>query len=312
MKSILVWYILGLSCSLLLTSGLRAIAHGQEDKLVLSDIKIAPESAKTEMTFSGEPNGKISIEGKMGTVPAKDNPKERIVLDNMFHDSATHHFKGKVPGEAIEKMEGIRVNLSGYVFEGSMDQPLTFRCVLGKGYVYLDGNGTVTMKDGSGVKLGRDSPAPASPAASRPQSSEIQPKASIAGKWLGKTIDGVSLTVTLSSIGNKTSVTKVGYCFPPMESKIEELSLDDDSAFDTTDGSELSFAMPVLNGFSGIGGWYKVKLSWSNGQAIKATLTKTGQPSTDYAKKVTAEGTSLIPQKGQVQDSYTISLKRKD
>ena len=158
-------------------SGLRAIAHGQEDKHLLSDIKIAPESAKTEMTFSEEPNGKISIKGKMGTVPAKDNHEERIVLDNMFHDSAVHHFKGKVPGEAIEKIEGIRVNLSGYVFEGSIDQPLTFRCVLGKGYVYLDGNGTVTMKDGSVVKLGRDSPAPASPVVSLPQSSENQPKA---------------------------------------------------------------------------------------------------------------------------------------
>lgn len=314
MKSILVRYILGLGCSLLLISGLVTVAYGQEAKFVLTDIKIAPESAETEMTFSADANGMISVEGQIGTVPDKRHPGQRKVLDNMFHDSAVHHFKGKILGEAIERKNvwsGIQVNISGYIFEGSIDQPLTFRCVLGKGYVYLDGTGTVTMKDGSVVKLGRNSPAPASTAASRPKSSGTQAKASIAGKWSGKTPDGISLTVTLSSIGDKTSVMKVGYYFPPMASEIEELSMDDDSAFATTDSSELSFAMPVLNGFEGMGGWYKVKLSWTD-EAIKATLTKTDQPSTDYIKKMISKGTALIFRKGQVQDSYTISLKRKE
>lgn len=214
-------------------------------------------------------------------------------------------------GTKAEKIEGIRVNLSGYVFEGSINQSLTFRCVLG-GYVHLDGTGTVTMKDGGVLKLGRNSPTPASTAASLHNSGGTQAKASIAGKWSGKTAAGISLTVTLSSTGDKTSVMKVGYCFPPMASEVEELSMDDDSAFGTTDGRELSFAMPVLKGFSGIGGWYKVKLSWTNDQAIKATLTKTDQPSTDYAKKITAKRIAIIYQEGQPQDSYTISLKRKD
>jgi hypothetical protein len=189
------------------------------------------------------------------------------------------------------------------------------RYILGLGCSLLLSCGLVAFAYGqetkSVVKLGRNSPGPASTAASRPKSSGTQAKASIAGKWSGKTPDGISLTVTLSSTGDKTSVMKVGYSFPPMASEIEELSMDDDSAFATTDGRELSFAMAVLDGFSGIGGWYKVKLSWTD-EAIKATLTKTDQPSTDYAKKIVAKGTSLIHKNGQAQDSYTISLKRKD
>lgn len=96
-----------------------------------------------------------------------------------------------------------------------------------------------------------------------------------------------------------------------MASEIEELSMDDDSALAITDGSELFFAMPVLNGLEGMGGWYKVKLSWTD-ETMKATLTKTDQPSTDYIKKMIFKSTNLIFRKGQVQDSYTISLKRKE
>jgi hypothetical protein len=103
----------------------------------------------------------ISVQGKMGTVPDKAHPGQRIVLDNMFHDSAVHHFKGRILGEVIERKNawsGIRVNISGYVFEGSVYQPLKFRCVLGKGYVYAGGVGKVILKDGKEVALGKENP----------------------------------------------------------------------------------------------------------------------------------------------------------
>ncbi|MCJ7447721.1 MAG: hypothetical protein MUO72_08510 [Bacteroidales bacterium] len=156
MKSLFFWYVFGLGFSFLLSSPYEANIYGQETKFVLTDIKIIPESAKTELTFMAGSDGSVSVEGEMGTAVNKEHPGERYVLDNMFHDSAIHHFKGKIPGKEIERKNGwyeIQVNIDGYLFEGSMEQPLTFRCIYGKGYVYQGGVGTVTMKDGRVVKL---------------------------------------------------------------------------------------------------------------------------------------------------------------
>lgn len=208
MKSILVRYIFGLVCSLLLNSGLVAFAYGQEAKFVLSDIKIAPESAETEMTFSAEVDGRVSVEGNMGTVPDKAHPEQRIVLNNMFHDSAVHHFKGKIPGEVIERKNawsGIRVNISGYVFEGSMDQPLTFRCVLGKGYVYAGGVGKVILKDGKEIALGKEKTQ--HDARTSGKELPLPPNATPASAWQVKVISVTKETVLSAMMGG----TKMAY-----------------------------------------------------------------------------------------------------
>jgi hypothetical protein len=183
--------------------------------------------------------------------------------------------------------------------------------VHGKGYEYLDGVGGVTMKDGRVVKLGPRPDAQPTPPVTWPRPEASLPKADVAGEWSGEADDGVSIQVTVTSSGGKTSVTGVGYSFPPTESRIERLVMDDGSAFADTPRNDLSFSMPVLSGFSGLAAWYKVDLSWADAQTITATLTKTGQPPTEYAKKITAQGTSLIMQKGEARESYRITLKRK-
>ncbi|MFH1673210.1 MAG: hypothetical protein ABIF87_07280 [Pseudomonadota bacterium] len=127
-----------------------------------------------------------------------------------------------------------------------------------------------------------------------PQPSIRSQKINVTGKWYGEAQDGISLTLTIVSDGNKTSVKKVGYSFPPAESKIEELSMDDDSSFGTTDGNELSLVMPLLSGFSGIGGWYNIQLSWTTEKTIIVTLTKSKEPSLEHMKKIVAKGTALI------------------
>lgn len=125
--------------------------------LVLSDIKILRDKASSTITFTKKADGTVSSEGRMGTVPAKDYPNERVVLDNAFHDGAEHSIVGKITGIELERAGtwgSGPLGFSGYVFDGDSATPLRFRCVAGKGYVYQSGKGTVVLKNGSEIRLG--------------------------------------------------------------------------------------------------------------------------------------------------------------
>jgi hypothetical protein len=121
-------------------------------EFILKDIQIKTVTAKTDVTISFAPDGSWNIAGEKGTVPAPDFPDERVEVDTIFHDGAIHRFRGTVKGTDLERVVRVKVGLDGYVFEGNESDPLTFRCVAGKGYVYVSGKGRVTTKDGREVK----------------------------------------------------------------------------------------------------------------------------------------------------------------
>jgi hypothetical protein len=125
-----------------------------QENLLLKDIKIDSVTASTDVTITIDPKGYWNIEGKRGTIPAPDNPKERIVVENIMHNGAIHHFKGRVEGRDLEQIIHLKVGFDGYVFEGDEDNPLTFKCVYKTGYTYSGGKGKVTMKDGKQITLG--------------------------------------------------------------------------------------------------------------------------------------------------------------
>jgi hypothetical protein len=133
----------------------------------------------------------------------------------------------------------------------------------------------------------------------------------MAGKWSGTAEDGISLTLTIVSDGNKISVMKVGYRFPPTASEIGELSMDDNTPFGSTQTNKLSFALPIMEGFSGIAAWYETQLSWIGVESINCTLLKVNQPSIEYVKRITVQGIALIKklEGTEPKESYKITLK---
>lgn len=77
-----------------------------------------------------------------GVVPWKGGGTGMVM--SLFANNALHAIIGRfhIPGP--------------YVFQSSTDRPLTFRCDVELGYVYVSGRGTVSLPDGSVLDLDRD------------------------------------------------------------------------------------------------------------------------------------------------------------
>ncbi|MCX5886029.1 MAG: hypothetical protein NT096_09005 [Proteobacteria bacterium] len=149
--------ILGMVIVLFLINMVSQYSASAQEKFTLKDIKIEQVMAKTDIVITGE-GGKIRTEGSIGTIPNKQFPGETILLERVVHNGAIHRFKGTVNGTALDRMSQFRDSgFTGYVFEGDETDPLTFRCTYGKGYVYVGGKGSVTLKDGKRVALGGSS-----------------------------------------------------------------------------------------------------------------------------------------------------------
>jgi len=150
-----------ISCVLfLLMSGMLCYLFSEE-KLVLKDIKtVKLDSVTTSIDFTifVESGKRLIMDFKPAFIPREDLPAgvHVSVADNVskyfMNNGNTHRFKGRVEGKHLEKLWGIG-ELSGYIFEGDEDNPLTFRCVYGKGYEYISGKGKVIMKDGKEITL---------------------------------------------------------------------------------------------------------------------------------------------------------------
>lgn len=64
-------------------------------------------------------------------------------------------FTGNIDYEGSEyTITGKKLHLLGYAFESDKERPLIFKLFKGKGFVYVSGKGTVTLKDGKEIKLG--------------------------------------------------------------------------------------------------------------------------------------------------------------
>lgn len=88
-----------------------------------------------------EENGALSVKGPviyaLKFVGNKLVNRPKLFVDNVMH---------KIVG---------RVKMCSCIFESEEDHPMIFRCVYGKGYVYLEGKGKITMeKTGEIIKLG--------------------------------------------------------------------------------------------------------------------------------------------------------------
>ncbi len=81
-----------------------------------------------------EADGSLRIRGNYDALP--DGRR------SYFVPGATHTWVG-------------RATLYGYVFESDKDDPLRFAIDEDKGYYYVSGKGTITMPDGTVVKLPR-------------------------------------------------------------------------------------------------------------------------------------------------------------
>ena len=112
-------------------------------QFILRDIKINSGMTTTDVTIS-QPGSKtpLEIKGNLEYSLIGDSPRSNLAVNG-----AVHHIKGRV------EMEGL--GFEQYIFEGDEDDPLTFRCVHGTGYVYQGGKGKViTKKTGKEIKLG--------------------------------------------------------------------------------------------------------------------------------------------------------------
>ena len=127
--------------------------------LILTDIKLAENISKTNITISQAEGGSLKITGVfellMGgfAVMSKgdafvSNSETGFREYNLLGIGATHRFKGKV------EMQG--AGFENYIFEGDENNPLEFACFGSKGgYKYVKGKGKVIMKkDRKVIKLG--------------------------------------------------------------------------------------------------------------------------------------------------------------
>jgi len=132
-----------------IASEIRIISRGEGVKdtrikeLILKDIKIDNIFTSTDVTISQpQSGGALEVKGQLEQVLIGQSTRP-----NLIGSGARHRFKGRV------EMYG--AGFENYVFEGDENDPLTFVCVYGKGYVYMGGKGKVIMKkDGREVKLG--------------------------------------------------------------------------------------------------------------------------------------------------------------
>jgi hypothetical protein len=106
-------------------------------RFVLSNVKIDSWQSLTAVTITESPGGNLKMKGTQG--------------GNILGAEAIHRWKGIVRDVKFENVSG---SLDKYTFVGEQDDPLTFGCVYGVGYVYLHGKGKIKLPDGKEVRLG--------------------------------------------------------------------------------------------------------------------------------------------------------------
>jgi hypothetical protein len=108
-----------------------------KNRFLLSNVKLGEYRTSTALTITQAASGSLEAHG---------------IREGGFLDlEAIHRWKGTVKGVRFENIGG---GFDKYSFIGYQDDPLTFGCVYGVGYVYLHGKGKIVLPDGKEVLLG--------------------------------------------------------------------------------------------------------------------------------------------------------------